>query len=122
MTQTDLEFESAQRRLIRAVEDAVNAIGLVVAAGACDASKQVISDTLAGRESRHLRSEWVTAIARYAPEEMRRAIARALVEPLGYEVQPKKKLTAEEENRRLKAALKSLGPVGTQALRDSLSE
>src|SRR5690348_2740387 len=106
MSQLNLEFERAHRRLIRAVDDAVAAIGLDVAAGACDARKQDICDALSGRENRHLRSEWVTAIANRAPEEHRRAIAAALVGPLGYEIAPKKQLTPEEEIARLRAALR----------------
>lgn len=122
MSQTDLEFEDPQRRLIRVVEDAVAAMGLVVAAGHCGASKQSIVDALAGRDSRHLRSEWVTQIAKHAPEEFRRAIARALVEPLGYVITTPKKRTASEENQSLKAALRALGPVGLQAMKEALSD
>lgn len=103
MTQEYLDFgrdsrvKDVRRRVLRAVSDAVDAMGLIVAAGACDARRSELADALAGREGRYLRIEWALAIADAAPPDFRRAILEAIAAPLGFTVVPARPRTAEEK-------------------------
>jgi hypothetical protein len=102
------------------VADAVDAIGLVQAAGACDARKSELADALSGREGRYLRVEWLMAICDIAPPDYRSKIIDALVSWQGLAVMPVKQLTPEERAERLEQKLRALGPVGEQLIRDAL--
>lgn len=118
MTQEILDFgraervTAAHRRLLRVVGDAVDAISLLVAAGACDARKSELADALAGREGRHFRTEWLLAIMDAAPDHRAR-IAAAMLEWLGMTAAAARARTAEERladlERRVAAELGTAG-------------
>lgn len=121
MTQESLDFGREDRvrraysRLLRLVADAVDAIGLVQAAGACDCAKSDLLAALADREHRHLRVEWLMAICDVAPIDFRNRIITTLVEWMGLAVVPVKPLTAEEKLARLEArVVAKLGELGKQ--------
>lgn len=125
MTQAALDFgrsdriERAYRRVLRAVADAVDAIGLTQAAGACDARRSELSDAISGREGRYLRVEWLLAICDVAPPDYRQRIVAALVEWQGLSVQPARPLTPEEKLERLRArVLAELGPAGRRVVEE----
>lgn len=70
MTALELDFgfdsaaELADRKVRRAVEDAVSVLSLSVAAGACGCTAAQLRDALDGRNGRRLSSDWVMRIAR----------------------------------------------------------
>jgi hypothetical protein len=69
----DHRVSEAQRMLMRVISDAVDAMSLIVAAGACGCRTSELSDTLAGRAGRYMRIEWVFGQAgAELVEEMRR--------------------------------------------------
>jgi hypothetical protein len=102
MTTESLDFgmkdrvARASRSVRRAVEDAVAAIGLSTAAGACGADAPRLSDALAERNNRRLPMEWVVAIAHVAPVELRDAILEALLAPFNLRVCAGKPLSDAE--------------------------
>lgn len=103
MTQEALDFgrshrvSVAYRRLLRVVGDAVDSIGLVQAAGACDARKTELNDALQGRDGRYLRVEWLMSIIDIAPPDFRARIYAALGEWQGVVSTPLKPKTPEEK-------------------------
>jgi hypothetical protein len=112
--------EQAHRKLLRIVNDAVDVLGLVQAAGACDCSKSDLASALAGREHRHLRVEWLLAIADVAPADCRRAIVDALVTWLGLSVVPSRPLTPEERLAQLEARVAvRFGQAGVELLKET---
>ncbi len=110
----------AYRRLLRTLSDAVDAIGLIQAAGACDARKSELADALSGREARYVRIEWLLAIMDASPPDFRNKIADALMSWQGLTVKPQKQLTPEERAARLEQKLRSLGPVGESMILDAV--
>lgn len=96
-------LERAERSLMEALTDAVSAIGLTRAAGACGARKQDLSDALNGREGRHIRISWAIRIADEAGGEHQRRILDAWNLAQGYRAEPDRPLSAEEELAQLKA-------------------
>jgi hypothetical protein len=87
------------RALTRAVEDAVAAIGLTPAAGACDTTAAELSEALAGgrgKRARRMPMEWVIAIAMLAPVELRDAIFESLLAPFNLRVCAGKPLSDAE--------------------------
>lgn len=87
---------TAYRKLIRTVSDAVDAIGLLQAAGACDARKSELSDALHGRDGRYMRVEWLLALLDAAPPDFRARIYDALCAWQGVITAPAKAKTPEE--------------------------
>lgn len=83
MSQQDIDFgrdhrvSEAQRDLMRVVNDAVDAVGLMIAAGACGCRTQDLSDALTGRSNRYMRIEWVLAIRDVAPLDFKQRIVQA---------------------------------------------
>jgi len=114
----DHRVSEAERGLLRILNDAVDALGLMVAAGACGCRTQDLSDALSGRSNRYLRIGWVMAIADISSPDMQRKVSGALVGWLGFEVKDARPLDDRTARLELEAALKSLGPVGEQKLRD----
>lgn len=107
MRQEPLDFgrgyrvDGATRRLLRALADAVDALGLSTAAGACDARRSELADALSGRDGRYVRIEWLLAICDVAPPDYRLRIIDALVSWQGLSVIPARPLTLEERLERL---------------------
>ena len=102
MSQEALDFGRSHRvataygRLLRTVSDAVDAIGLLQAAGACDARKSELSDALHGRDGRYMRVEWLLALIDAAPPDFQARIYAALSEWQGLTMARAKPKTAEE--------------------------
>jgi hypothetical protein len=125
MTQERFDFgrsdriARAFRQVLRAVDDAVDAIGLDVAAGACDCAKSDLAKTLAGAEHRHLRVEWLMAIADASPDPFRTRIFDALLAWQGLSICVQKPLTPEEKNARYERMLvERFGPAGAELVRE----
>jgi hypothetical protein len=97
----DYRVTEAQRALMRALNDAVDAVSLIVAAGACGCRTPELSDALAGRQGRYMRVEWVLAIADIAPSDFKHSIATALVSWMGLRIEAGRKLKPEEKLARL---------------------
>lgn len=105
---------------MRACNDAVDAISLIVAAGACGTRTQDLSDALAGRSSRYLRIEWVLAIADVSPVDFKHRIALALVSWLGLKVEAQKPLKPEEKLARLEARVAArFGQAGLELVEET---
>ena len=126
MSQGSLDFgrlhrvDIAHRQLLRILTDAVEAVGLHQAAGACDARSSELADALARREHRYMRVEWVFAICDIAPPDFRIRIADALVNWLGLRVEAAKKLKPEERLARLEERIaKHFGPAGAQLVEEN---
>jgi hypothetical protein len=126
MSQASLDFgrgdriARAYRRVLRVVGDAVDAIGLLEAAGACDCSKSDLVAALADREHRHLRVEWLMAICDTAPPDFRERIYEALLEWQGLRVEPAKPLTVEERLARLEQRVTTeLGSAGKRIVEEN---
>lgn len=86
----------AYRKVLRALADTVEAVGLLQAAGACDARKSELNDALHEREGRYVRLEWVLAIVDIAPPDFKSRIYTALAEWQGCSIGKAKKKTPEE--------------------------
>jgi hypothetical protein len=113
----DHRVTEAYRRVLRVVGDAVDAIGLMVAAGACGCRTPELSDVLAGRSGRYLRVEWLLAIAEASPPDFRALICG---EWLGFVPQPIKPLTEAEKRRRLEERIVAkFGPAGLELVEEN---
>lgn len=90
------------------------------ACAALDVRRQDLRDALSDREGRRFDVEWVLGVAMVAPEEMRAAVARALVEPLGYGIAPIKPLSVEERLVRLEYRVATeLGVAGLRIVEEN---
>jgi hypothetical protein len=102
MTQSALDYGSdfrvteALRIVMRVVNDAVDAIGLHIAAGACGCRPPELADVLGGRSNRYLRVEWLLAIADISPVDFKVRIADALVNWMGMKATAARPLKPEE--------------------------
>jgi hypothetical protein len=112
----DHRVSEADRRLLRILNDVVDAVGLTVAAGACGCRAQDLSDALSGRGNRYLRSSWIYGLLDIAATmpDMQASIARALVEPFGFKVAAAKPRDAKEELAELRATMERLAPAVLQ--------
>lgn len=111
---------AAYRRLLRTVSDAVDSIGLLQAAGACDARRSELADAINGRDGRYLRVEWLMAIIDASPQDFRARIIDALVEWQGLTVLPVKQLTPEERLARLEQRVAAeLGSAGQRIVEEN---
>lgn len=111
-------LEALEQRF--AISDAVDAIGLLQAAGACDARKSELSDALASRDGRYMRVEWLLAICDAAPSDYRLRIVDALVAWQGLSVVPIKPMTPEERLARLEQRVATeLGEAGRRVVEES---
>ncbi len=92
------------RRILRVLNDAVDAIGLIIAAGACGCRTSELSDALSGRSNRYLRIEWVGAIRDASPADFKYRIDSAFASP-DHKVEPSRKLKPEERLAQLEARI-----------------
>ena len=116
----DYRVTEAQRHLLRALNDAVDAVSLIVACGACGCRTPELSDALAGRTGRYMRIEWVLAILDVSPVDFKHSIASALVGWLGLRIEPQKKLKPEEKLARLEQRVAArFGAAGVELLEES---
>lgn len=92
----DFRVTQALRDVLRVVNDAVDAVGLMIAAGACGCRSAELADVLAGRSNRYLRVEWLLAIADIAPIDFKHRIGDALVSWMGMKATSARPLKPEE--------------------------
>lgn len=119
--QGDLDFgrdhrvSEAHRHLLRALNDAVDAVGLAIAAGACGTRTQDLSDALSGRANRYVRIEWVLAILDVSTHDYRMTLGLALIGWIGLAPAPAKKLKPEEKLAIAKQrVIAKFGPAGAE--------
>lgn len=105
----------AARALYRGLNDAVDQVGILPAAGACGIDRADLRRAL-DRDSRRVGVEHAMSIASMAGSDVRRRIADAFVQPLGLTVgDALPPMTDKERADRAEAALLALGPIGQQA-------
>jgi hypothetical protein len=115
----DHRVSEGQRSIIRVLNDAVDAVSLIVAAGACGCRTQDLSDSLSGRSNRYMRIEWVIAIRDVAPPDFQQRINQALIGP-GFKVEAIKPLRPEEKLARLEARIASrFGQAGVELVEEN---
>src|SRR5690242_4617871 len=126
MTQDSLDFGALQRcadahrELVRALEDAVQQVGLLTAAGACGCDHIDLRKALNGDKGRYIRSTWPARIAAIAPADTRERIARAMVAALGFDVTSPRPLTPEQRLARLEQRVASeLGAAGARLVEEN---
>lgn len=104
----DDRVEHVTRRFLRALDEAVTAMGgPVIAAGVCDCSKSELSDALERRAYRYMRVEWVFAIADASAPFYRSKILEAFVAHLGFKVERREPMTPAQRLDVLKLRVKS---------------
>jgi hypothetical protein len=108
----DDEFKTA----FRAVENAVDAVGLIVAAGASGMDTPDLSKTFAPNSGRHLRLRTVMGVGAVAGLDDRRRIIQPIARLFGFDIQQAKPMDDKEARVRLEEALKALGPIGEAKL------
>lgn len=125
MSQGSLDFGRNDRviraadKLRRTLLDAVESIGWVVAAGACDCAKSDLHHALHERNDRYVRIEWLMAIADASPDYRARILA-AMGDCWGYAVTPTKPMSTEEKLARLEQKLaSSLGAIGATLISEA---
>lgn len=125
MTQEALDFgrlwrvDSAARRVYRHLQDAVDIVGVLPAAGACGIDRADLRRAL-DRDGRRIAVEHAMSIgALVAPAsiDLANKLAAAVIDPFAAPPEP---MTPEERANRLEVALRLLGPVGEQALAAAL--
>jgi hypothetical protein len=126
MSQESLDFgrlykvSDGVRAVYRHATDAVDSVGIVVAAGACGIDRGDLRRAL-DRDGRKLAVEHAIAIAAVSSFTFREQIAQAFCHPLDFKVaNAAPPMTASEKAARLETALRALGPVGEQAMRTAL--
>lgn len=93
----DSRVSEAMRAVTRTLNDVVDAVGLLPAAGACGCTTSELSDALAGRRSRYIRIEWLLALLDIAPPDFRAKLGNAIVNSIGYTLKPKLTVKPEEK-------------------------
>jgi hypothetical protein len=106
----------ATRVLYRKLNDAIDQIGIVPAAGACGTDRSDLRRAL-DRDGRRVAVEHALAIAACASSDTSRAILESFSDPLGFcVVDDLPKMTDKERADRAEGALRALGPIGEQAM------
>lgn len=114
MSQEGLPFgrlwlvSDATRHVYRELNDAVDAVGILPAAGACGADRADLRRAL-DRDGRYMRIEWALSVAAIASVEVGRRIATALVAPLGLVTEDATPLTDRKAADLAEAKLRELG-------------
>lgn len=122
MSQSELNFGRLYRldeefkRAFKATEDAIDAVGLIVAAGASGMETPDLSKTFSPNSGRHLRLRTAMAVGSVATTDYRRAIITPIARLFGFDIQVAKPMDDKEARIRLEEALKQLGPVGEAKL------
>lgn len=117
--QRDTRAESAWLRLRKAVYEAVQAVGVKEVAYRLDVAPSLLSDALNERDRKNFQLRWVFVVLDLASDAHRRSIAAELAGYGGFDITPRKVLTAEERLARLEDALRSkLGKVGESLLEE----
>jgi hypothetical protein len=100
----------------RATSDAVDAVSLIVAAGAAGMESPDLSKTFAPNSGRHLRLRTAMAVGAVAGLDSRRAIIAPIARLFGFDIEVAKPMDDKEARIRLEEGLKALGPVGEAKL------
>lgn len=126
MSQEGLDFgfhyrvADGTRDIYRNLSDTAAKVGLLQAAGACGIDSGDLRRSL-DRNGRRVAVEHAMAIAAIAGYDQRRAIASAFVDTLGFEIADAlPRLSDKERAARLEGALRTLGPLGEQAMLQAL--
>lgn len=100
------------RRVYRLLGDAVDQTGILPAAGACGIDRGDLRRAL-DRDGRKIAVEHAMSIAAIVDSiDLRRNIATAIVQPLGFRLIDDAPMDDKEARIRLESALRSLGPIG----------
>lgn len=124
MSQEPLDFgrvyrvEGEHKKVWRATENAVDSIGLIVAAGAAGMEAPDLSKTFVPNSGRHLRMRTVMGVGAAAGLDARRAILQPIASLFGFSIEPERPMDDREARIRLEAALRELGPVGAAKLEE----
>lgn len=122
MTQGSLEFGRVFRAddefklAFRATENAIDTIGLIVAAGASGMDTPDLSNTFAPNSKRHLRLRTVMGVGAASGVDERRKILTPIARLFGFDLQVARPMDDREARIRLEEALKALGPIGEAKL------
>lgn len=104
------------RTVYRRLNDAVDITGVLPAAGACGIDRGDLRRAL-DRDGRKIAVEHAMHIAALVDSiDMRRQIAAAIVQPLGFKLVDDAPMDDKEARIRLESALRSLGPIGEATL------
>jgi hypothetical protein len=100
------------RKVYRLLGDAVDQTGILPAAGACGIDRGDMRRAL-DRDGRKIAVEHAMSIAAIVDSiDLRRNIATAIVQPLGFRLIEDAPMDDKEARIRLESALRSLGPIG----------
>ena len=119
MSPIPLDFGAQERRrqvaaaVRRAVNDAVDSIGLGCAAGACGCDASELREALDGKRGRRLPLEWAVAICDVAGASFRLAVFAAILAPYDLETRPARPMSDGEYARHLEDLVRDqLGATG----------
>jgi hypothetical protein len=126
MTQESLDFgrlyrvTDSTRSLYRAMNDAVDVLGIVTAAGACGIDRADLRRAL-DREGRRVAVEHAMAIAACSTSSFRERVASAFISPLDFELSDARPPMSHEDRANLaESVLHALGPIAQEAWRQAL--
>jgi hypothetical protein len=126
MSQESLDFgriyrvADGARALYRAMNDAIDVVGILPAAGACGVNRSDLRRAL-DRDERRVAVEHSMSIGALADYDTRKRMVAAYADTLGFSVcDAAPPLTDAERSTRLEAALRALGPIGEAAARAAL--
>ena len=106
----------ASRAVYRNLNDAVDQIGILQAAGACGIDRGDLRRALDRDGGRRVGIEHVQAIGALCGPDMRKTLATAVVAPWDFSIADSlPPMTDSEARARLEAALNALGPIGQAA-------
>ena len=126
MSQEGLDFgflyrvEDGTRDLYRTLHETTAKVGLLKSAGACGIDSGDLRRAL-DHKNRYVAVEHAMAIAAIADYDQRRQIAQTFAETLGFTIADQlPPMSDKERAARLEGALRTLGPLGEQALLQAL--
>jgi hypothetical protein len=106
----------ATRSLYRSLNDAIDQVGIVPAAGACGIDRGDLRRSL-DRDGRRVAVEHAMSIAALCGPDMRTRIGSAFVQPMDLDVcGARPPMTDKERADTAEAVLRSLGPLAVSAL------
>lgn len=116
MTQGTLDFGPSDRvdraytRVLAALCDCVESIGVNNAAAVCRTRRQDLNDALSGREGRYVRLEWLLAILDASPLDERARLNAALMKWQGLVAAPERPRTPAERLSSMREAIARIAP------------
>jgi hypothetical protein len=111
-------LEAEHKLLWRATENAIDSVGLIVAAGASGMDAPDLNKTFVPNSGRHLRARTIMGIGAVAGLDARRAILTPIARLFGFDIEVAQPMDDREARIRLEEGLKALGPVGEAKLRE----